>query len=293
MSRAWSSVGWLRATPLLLAVMFLALLHGPATVLAEAATSGNAQAVRDVEQLFSEGALLFNRGDYPGALERFNKAFGLIQEPNLIFNIARCHEAMGQAEAAISHYQSYVDHPQATAETRLDAEQRLARLRRAQAETAARARAAPRRGAVPMAAGALPQAGAEGSTRTARAPTGYSPWQWVALGSGAAAVGAGVGMLVLGMKDSNQADDWKRTGRKSDNQPVKATEIDDLRDRAAQKKLIGYLAMGAGGAALATGVVLLVLDWKRGKPSESEGKTVALDLFGGPTGAVVGMHGRF
>ncbi|MBK6849835.1 MAG: tetratricopeptide repeat protein [Proteobacteria bacterium] len=279
---------WLRAT-----LLFLALLLGPATVLAEAAGSGNAQAVRDVEQLFSEGALLFNRGDYPGALERFNKAFGLIQEPNLLFNIARCHEAMGQVEAAISHYQSYVDHPQATADTRLDAEQRLVRLRRAQAETAARARATPRREAAPMASGALPQGGAEGSARTARAPTGYSPWQWVALGSGAAAVGAGVGMLVLGMKDSSQADDWKRTGRKSDNQPVKATEIEDLRDRAAQKKLIGYLAMGAGGAALATGVVLLVLDWKREKPGESEGKTVALDLFGGPTGAVVGMHGRF
>ena len=167
MSRAWSSMGWLRAT-----LLFLALLLGPAPVLAEAAGSGHAQAVRDVQQLFSEGALLFNRGDYPGALERFNKAFGLIQEPNLLFNIARCHEAIGQVEAAISHYQSYVDHPQATADTRLDAEQRLGPPRPAAAATAAPAPAPPRPGARAQAPRAPPP-GAAGGGRLA--PQAHPP----------------------------------------------------------------------------------------------------------------------
>lgn len=289
MSRTRWAVGLRRSGPLL-----VALLCWSPDLAAETPGGGTStQTVHEVEQLFAEGAALFNKGDYAGALEKFSKAHGLIPEPNLLFNIARCHEAMGQVELAIERYEAFVAHPEAGGESRQDAQQRLARLRQAQAEAAARPRSG--RGPAPLdtvtpAAGrsaAGPDRAVVGGTR------GYSPWQWVSLGVGAAAAGVGVGMFLMGASDSSQADDWKRTGRKDDGSPVRATEIDDLRDRAAQKKLIGYIAMGAGGAALATGVVLWVLDLKAGRRRDAANKAVAFDLSGGPAGALVGLHGSF
>ena len=55
-----------------------------------------------VERLFAEGAALYRAGKYRPAIEKFDEAYAIYPEPNLLYNKARAHEALGEIEQAMA-----------------------------------------------------------------------------------------------------------------------------------------------------------------------------------------------
>ncbi len=74
---------------------------------------------------FQEGRAFFKAKDYRAAAEKFQAAYNLDPVPILLYNMARAAEEMGDPEAAIGHYQSYLKRLGADAEDRGEVERRI------------------------------------------------------------------------------------------------------------------------------------------------------------------------
>src|SRR5262245_54578859 len=87
----------------------------------------------NVGQLNEEGAAFYAARDYRRAIEKFIQAYAIDSDPNLLFNIARCYEELGENEAAIEKYETFLKTPGADAKGRQRARESLTALREAQA----------------------------------------------------------------------------------------------------------------------------------------------------------------
>lgn len=244
--------------------------------------------VAKVEKLYAEGATLFNSGRYEEALEKFTEAYRTYPAANLLFNIARSHEALGKVDLALDAFRRFVAQPGVDPNTKALAERKINDLQDAKRKTEARAReAAVRQSGASSVAPAEPRS----------EPTSYSPWQYVALGSGAAVFAGGVTAMILGMKDEDDADELRTcTENRSCNPPPTRAEIEDKQDSADTKKVIGYALMGVGGAVLVTGGVLLVLDLTSGgerSAAAARDRPVAFGMVPLPGGGAASLVGRF
>src|SRR5688572_30400720 len=91
----------------------LAVAVGPASARA-AETRSNAAAPANqanVAQLNEEGAAFYAARDYRRAIEKFIQAYAIDTDPNLLFNIARCYEELGEVDAAIEKYETFLKTP--------------------------------------------------------------------------------------------------------------------------------------------------------------------------------------
>lgn len=134
--------------------------------------------------------------------------------------------------------------------------------------------------ASPIAEGAVaPEPGAAPDVmRPDRAASGSSlkvP-AYIAFGVGAIGLGVGTVFIIGGSGDSSDASDKFKAclannaeGDKACRDPVAEKEIEDLDHSAARKKTLAAVGFAVGGAAIATGIVLLVLD-KGSKPSAAQ-----------------------
>src|SRR5262245_47021729 len=108
----------------------IALALAPTPAIAEPAADGSdpGRAARAAE-LNEAGARLYRERNYRQAIERFIEAYAIDRDANLLFNIARCYEELGDTSAAIEKYTAYINAPGADAAGRLRAEQSLRALR--------------------------------------------------------------------------------------------------------------------------------------------------------------------
>jgi tetratricopeptide (TPR) repeat protein len=82
-----------------------------ALVLLGAAPLAAAEADPDTEiaqRLFADGVAAYNEHDYARALDRFEAARRVKPLPAFDYNIARCHDRLGQAAPAIAAYERYL-----------------------------------------------------------------------------------------------------------------------------------------------------------------------------------------
>lgn len=115
---------------------FLRTLHGPLIFFlclvlsglhALAADKSTAAQKEEAKTYFIDGSTAFERKDYKGAIESFRKAYDLVRSPEIIYNIGRCYEELGQTEDALYHYEMYLRfYP--TAEDAEDTRHRIAML---------------------------------------------------------------------------------------------------------------------------------------------------------------------
>src|SRR5262245_35190742 len=82
-----------------------------------------------VAQLNEEGAALYAVRDYRRAIEKFIQAYAVDADPNLLFNIARCYEELGEIDAAIEKYETFLKTPGADTRGRQRARESLTALR--------------------------------------------------------------------------------------------------------------------------------------------------------------------
>lgn len=58
--------------------------------------------------LFEEGRSLYTERKWEEAADRFKQAYAAYDSPDLLYNIAKCHEAMSDYRGAIDYYQQYL-----------------------------------------------------------------------------------------------------------------------------------------------------------------------------------------
>jgi hypothetical protein len=223
----------------------------------------------EVEKLFAEGAAFYKAGKYRPAIEKFEIAYALFPEPNLLYNIGRAHEALGEIDQAILKYNLCLSNPRSTDELKQKAGQKLAVLSAARAQGAAAAPTAP--ASTPTTPSA--PAPVEEPNPTAPAPAPVAPPVAGAAGRGlplaglAGGVAAGVGVLGaaaggvfyafgVGTHDDLQAALEPGAGGVAS---VTRVEAEAQSQQGTDQKTIGVALLGVGGALVVGGGALLTM----------------------------------
>lgn len=272
-------IGLFRASTIASTVLFLALGLAPGAALAGDAATGTP----DVTGLNQEGTRLFKARDYRRAAEKFMEAYSVGHDPNLLFNIARCYESLGDLEAAIEKYEMFLEAPGAEPDGKQRAQDRIAELRAEQEEKDKESKpAAAQKGA----ASSQPTSAA---TPAADAQSGPSLLPWITLGSGAAFAGAGTVLYLMGAADHAKVSDSEGYGDLSTVSSMTESEARDLADSGDTKKLMGGIGLGVGGALMAAGIGMLLA----APDGDSAPAEVGLVVNGGAAGSTLLVKGSF
>ena len=204
----------------------------------EASPSPDAQADTAARQYYDLGAEAYEKGDYPAALRAFEAAWSEAPHAEFQFNIARCHERLGQWDEAAGAYQQYlrtkVNPPDA-----LEMRARIAELRLRAGDTAH-----------PVAATTAAPAGRERGLRVGALST---------LGAALVLGGAGAGAYFSAWSEF----DSKRSSCQARCTPA---SLDGLRTRVEIAQVGGAVLFSLAGVALVTDVALWVLSVKARRP---------------------------
>ncbi|HEU4578169.1 MAG TPA: tetratricopeptide repeat protein [Polyangiaceae bacterium] len=273
----------LRYRPAPALLLALGLCAAPASAANESRPAASASQT-NVAQLNEEGAALYAARDYRHAIEKFIQAYAVDSDPNLLFNIARCYEELGETDAAIEKYETFLKTPGADARGRQRARESLAALREAAELSRQNAGAPSARTPSHDSSSAEPSS----APSQADAPTGPSYVPWVVLGGSVAAAALGTTFYLMGVSDHNKVENAPGFGDPTAVTPLTQHQAQDLVDSGKSKKLIGGISFGVAGALAATYVVLLVTD---DRPAASEGPSLALDWS--PRGPSFSVQGSF
>ncbi len=200
-------------------------------------------ALQEVEQLAAQARAAYKRGRFEAAIGYYMRAYHIEPAGALLYNIAYVYDRkLNEAELAITYYRRYI---QAT-----DAEPDVVE------RAIARVSALKQRAKVPFVDSSRPRA--PRSTRRAPRPdistdpnapmSGREAAGWVALSLGIASL-AGAGVM-SGIASGTHADFERSTGS--------LTQRDDLRSTGEDQALAADILWGVGGAAAATGIILLL-----------------------------------
>lgn len=185
--------------------------------------------------LFKRGTVQYDAGDYRGALGMFEQAKAIKPLPAFDYNIAKCHEQLGELDAAVAAYDRYLaTQPPDAADVRAHVTELRARLAASPSQ--------PSHPPEPAPSPPAPPSPHRGRTLTiAGAVVG---------GVGIALVGVGIG---LGVDGDKQADALTAAD-------VAHRPFDSGAEHRLQSDRAGEIALCTiGAAAAATGVVLIVL----------------------------------
>jgi hypothetical protein len=105
------------------AFVFLALLAQLSPQRADPHAKAKAQG------FLTDGSVLYERGDYAGALEKFNAAYAAYPSPKLMFNIGQADRDLSRPVEALEAFESFLaGAPEASPETIADAHKSVAEL---------------------------------------------------------------------------------------------------------------------------------------------------------------------
>jgi hypothetical protein len=262
-------------------VLASSLAFGLAPRIASAAgeTRGSAPASQtNVAQLNEEGAALYSARDYRHAIEKFIQAYAIDSDPNLLFNIARCYEELGDVDSAIEKYETFLKTPGADTRGRQRARESLAALRQSR-EQSRHPAAQPQ-----TQSAATPTSSSSAASSEDKHEPSVLPW--VVLGGGIASAVVGTTFYMLGVSDHHKVTSAPGYGDPTAVSSMSRQQAQDLVDSGDTKKLVGGIGLGLAGALAATYVVILV---SSDHPSHAEQPSLALGV--GP--GAVSLRGSF
>jgi hypothetical protein len=208
-----------------------------------AQTAQTAQAQEDpFRQLVTAGVEAYRQKKYDVAVEKFEAAYELRAEPELIYNVARSREKQLQRKIAVEKYEQFLTLPGTTAELRQKAMLSLEALR---GEQEIMSRNTEKRAPEPPAPLVVTQPQPAPEKLTGSAPRTLE-WSLIGGGAGAILVGAVFGGVAL-------------TKRNSFESTTDAAAKAELRDDAQRNATIGDIVGGIGLTSAAVGAVLLLL----------------------------------
>jgi tetratricopeptide (TPR) repeat protein len=262
-------------------------------VLADEAPSDPAGRAAAVAKLSDDGFALYKTRDYRHAVEKFLQAYALDQDPNLLFNIARCYEAMGDPDSAIEKYEIFLAKPDADAQGKRRANEAIRALRQsksAAAEVPAGGGRATRSASEPVLDRPTPS-GSGARAPDAKGSVLSAPV--VALVAGVLVAAIGGVSYAMGASDHNKVTGSANYGKAGQVDPLTQAEAQKLVDSGNTKKLIGGIAFGIGGALLATSAALFAFG-RHDTEAKARGPVAfGIAPLGGGGGGEVLMQGRF
>jgi len=222
----------------------------------------------------------YESGDFPAAAVAFRQAYELVTNYKLLWNIGRAWEKAGELEKARDRYRELLSLDSADAELRQKAGDALVRVGKALGL---------RERPEPAPAPSLPPP-------PAPEPEGpsLSLWGWVGLGVGLAAAGTGAALLAVAEGKRGEAQDILDSAEPVEGQDMRLVtgatkgEAQALIADADALTPGGIAALAVGGALVAAGVTLVILDML----DEGDGD-VAFGIAPSPDGLTVGAMARF
>jgi tetratricopeptide (TPR) repeat protein len=192
------------------------------------------------KKYFELGEKLYKRSDFKGAMDNFEKSYAYSKRAALLFNIAHCHESMGSFEKAILYYKLYLESKSANAALVKVRIKNLTRLleEKQQADAASAPKPEPQQ-----------------APSSAPAPRPYWIPGWVLVGAGAALVATGAALGAVASSKASALEDASRLGTLPD-----YAEYEDLEDSGKGLELGQIVTLAVGGAAVAAGAALLIMD---------------------------------
>lgn len=247
--------------------------------------AASAHALSDEEERakahFLAGQSYYDQASYADALREFAEAYRISQRPALLYNIARCHEALERWDDAIAMLERYLA-AAPDAPDRPAIEARIAHLNARKAEALRRPRrpTEPRAPSRPPAPAPATAAEAATSSAAAAAPPPPAPrhrrWAWIVGGLGLGALAAAVGTGAASQNAYNDLSSRCPDGRCD---PAVVSGAQARIDRGHALALATDVLWPVGAAALAAGVVLVFVEG-RAAPR----RRARLAPFVGPTG---------
>jgi len=250
----------------------------------ESSSTGQPGFVNSVEALNEQGAVLYERGAYRQALEKFIEAYAIDHDSNLLFNVARCYDVLVDLAAATEKYQAFLaGADEENGKRARKALERVARAKQTKSADQTQSTEQEERSLYTSTASSSPSADQSAAHSAAR----LAPW--LVLGGGVLVSAAGVVFLALGAQDHQRITSASGYDDSSAVDVMTEHEARELADSGVTKKTIGALGLGLGGALITTSVILFVLD----EPRESRSASVALGVDAAESAATLLLRGAF
>lgn len=244
-----------------------------AAVICAAATSAHAGSDDDerAKAHFLAGQSYYEQASYADALREFNEAYRISKRPALLYNIARCDEALEQFGDAVKMLEAYLEQdPQTTDRTAV--ETRIANLKE---------REAARQKAQQAAEAAKPPPSAQPQPAPPPTPTHRKRLAtWIVGGIGVAALAAALGTGVASQLDYNDLSS-KCTGNACD--PATVSNAQNKINSGKKLAVATDVLWPIGAAAVAAGVVLFFVEGRHG---HKEHASIVIPLVGPSSGGL-------
>jgi len=247
-----------------------------------------AQDDRRARELYENGALLYEEGDYENAVVAWKQAHEISERPLLLYNIANALERIGEWAEAFDYLNQYRAFAKADERDALDRRMRSIerRLEVRKEEEAAEAR---RAGSGDPAGGGSNPSGGNDLTPTSRgtaAASGPNPGGVILLGAGLGSVAVGGVFGGLALSERQDAAALCSTG-----DPVLCPDTagDSLENDRAYS-IASDITMIAGGAIAVAGVVVLIADAASGNKKATSFRIIP---SAGPEGGSVTLVARW
>lgn len=261
---------WLNAVrPFLIVVVSLIALQGKAQV----------DNKDEMEKIAAVAIQHYQNANYRAALAQFERAYDAYKEPNILFNMARCYDKLGEFVKAEDYYNRFISEPyigegeRKTAREYLDAMQE-----RKNSGPANYPEDQVEEPPVEQAESKSPNRENETSSSAsneAQAEEKSRVPEWVLFSFGAAGVVAGG--VFYGLAYSAHSEFESAT---------KLADKEDKREQGEQWALAGDIAMGSGAAFLVTSALLLIFRDTEKRESQVSLMPITAPSVGGVSASV-------
>ena len=264
----------------------LSLAGAPARAANDARPPASAGAnATGVEQLNEEGAALYGARDYRRAIEKFIQAYAINGDPNLLFNIARCYEELGEVDAAIEKYEAFIKTPGADARGRQRARDSLRALQDTKHSNRSGSSASA------TATTGDPESQPTNAGNTGDSAGGQSVLPWLTLGGSVVFAAVGTTFYLLGASDHSAVTDSAGYADPNGVSPMTRREADELVSSGHTKKLVGGIGLGVAGALAVTYVALILNE--DDEPEAVAEPSLGFSVSPGRSGAAFSVQGSF
>ena len=191
------------------------------------------------------GADLYNRAEYAGALKQFLNAYKYAPRPQMLFNIGRCYEAIGQTEQAIEYYERFA---KTKPENETQVRARITNLRRIESDKKTLAEKKRDRRAQQVRL-------RRRSIRNQSLHKGSLP-AWIVSASGVTLVGIGVAFGLAAAAKEKELEDANEAGDEY-------SDHSEVEDQGKALEALQIAALAVGGAAVIAGGTMLFLHYRK------------------------------
>lgn len=226
-----------------------------------------------LEALNAKALERYKAQDYEAAIELFKQAYEIDPIPNLLYNIAKCHEKLKNWDEAIKYYNEFVVSPDVDAKVRKETLEYIEGLRKVQ--ELEKQQNDPKKDPDPIKKPVEPKPD-EGPDRTGA---------YISLGAGAALIGTGVafGLLASGQQSTFESATTSQARK-------------DARSTGTTYALVADVGYGLGVAAIGIGAYLwLTADDKSDtpQPTNADQGASTLSPWFSPSGGGLLWQTRF